>query len=646
MLEMSPNRETTMTRHRIARLLIPFCFGLVLFPLAVAAQTGVTTIRGTVSDGSKQPISRAAVYLIPAADVEKLAKSPVDRKRNSPNDEPMEDNLAGNRDKYRKGITDSKGGFSISNVAAGKYFVYAEPSDAEHLPGGTLANTARTAAELGKDPLKIVVSGKTPDNAHFVGTSQCLGCHADYASIKKTKHKLGITVIGKPSKLQDHSRFPGYNAGLEKLMAGMTFYFYGFDKGRGFDKYMISEKMPADPSSVSFSASFFKDADGNLKFRTKNAKDSADPERTYTVEMTYGGGVHKQRYLYRVGDSLYPFLQYNTNGNNEYNDRTRKPWRDYHADWLYDEGAKKLKNPPTAKSFEMECASCHYNGYSLTRTVAGGFVADAVNDPNGEADIDGDGTPNELNLGCEVCHGPGSAHVKSSMAKKASTIVSPAKLASERATVICNQCHSRPQGYLKNDQPVSKDNRMLTPGISRNEYLVNYTTREDAAQNDYWGDGLNSKAHHQQGTDFIRSKHYLNGNRTLSCYDCHDAHGKMEIRHQLKMEARDDKNSLCASCHKNVSMKAHTQQKVGFEHTMEIRCVDCHMTMTMQTGAGYGKGLVTKDGQNYWMNDITSHLFTVPRKDNKAVKGVDPGRAMPIPYTKACGTCHNVETLR
>ena len=39
------------------------------------------------------------------------------------------------------------------------------------------------------------------------------------------------------------------------------------------------------------------------------------------------------------------------------------------------------------------------------------------------------------------------------------------------------------------------------------------------------------------------------------------------------------------------------------------------------------------------MNDITSHLFDVPRKANPAVKGVEPGRAMPIPYTNACGAC-------
>jgi hypothetical protein len=35
----------------------------------------------------------------------------------------------------------------------------------------------------------------------------------------------------------------------------------------------------------------------------------------------------------------------------------------------------------------------------------------------------------------------------------------------------------------------------------------------------------------------------------------------------------------------------------------------------------------------------------VPRKNNGAVKGVEPGKAMPIPYTKACGDCHDAETL-
>ncbi|NCN72158.1 MAG: hypothetical protein GW907_13690, partial [Betaproteobacteria bacterium] len=71
-----------------------------------------------------------------------------------------------------------------------------------------------------------------------------------------------------------------------------------------------------------------------------------------------------------------------------------------------------------------------------------------------------------------------------------------------------------------------------------------------------------------------------------------------------------------------------------------------HGTKTMQTGAGLGKGLVAADGKNYWMNDITSHIYDVPRKDNVGVKGVAPGAAMPIPYTNACGAaCHDVKKL-
>lgn len=637
-----------MNRRILVLLLISFCaMGLIVYGTqAEGKKGGDNVLKGVVQDVSGQAVVNATVYLIPSADVEEMAKTPTEIKRDSKNDEPLEDNLAANKDKYQKGTTDKKGNFKISNVADGKYFIYVEPSDKEHLPGGDRSNKAMSTAEFKGKTVKILVSGIVPSDATYVGTSKCLTCHKAYDTEKKTLHKLGISVLGNPSKLQDHSRFPEFNNGLKKLMAGTKFYFFNFDKSRGFDKYMVSEKMPADPTSVSFTATFFKDSDGKLKFRTENMKDPSDTPRTYTIEMTYGGGLYKQRYLYRAGKNLFPFLQYNPNGDDSYNDRTRKPWRDYHGDWLFNEQTKKLSDPPMKKSFEKECASCHYTGYTLKHLESGEYIAGAVNDPNGEADIDGDGIPNELNIGCETCHGPGSAHVKAPKAKKASTIVSPGKLSTERASVICGQCHSRPQGNLHNDQPVNNDNRMMIPGISRNEYLANYTTREDAAKGDYWADGIHSKSHHQQYTDFIKSKKYRNGNQLLKCSDCHDPHGMTDVKHQLRAEIRDAKNSLCTTCHKaNADIKKHMQAKIGTAEMGKIDCVDCHATKTMQTGAGLGKGLTRKDGKNYWMNDITSHLFDVPRKDNVGVKGVEPGKAMPIPYTNACGKCHNVETL-
>jgi hypothetical protein len=615
---------------------------LALAPLGAWAQA----VKGTVTDGGKNAVGGVTVYLVPAADVAKLAKAPTGQiRRNVKDDEPMEDNLAANRDTYQQGVTDAKGTFAIDKVAAGKYFVYAEPADQKYLPGGSLSNKSMTTAELAARPLSIQVSGNIPANATYVGSSKCMSCHDDYTYFMQTAHKHGINVVGKPGRMQDPARFPEKDDGLKRLQAGLKFYLHSYDKGRGFDKYLVSDKPPADMSKVSFTATFFTDTDGSLKLRTENARDPADPPRVYPVERTYGGPVYKQRYLLRVGDATYPFLQYNTEGQDDWADRTRKPWRDYHGDWLFDEASGKLKDPPKTKSFEIQCASCHYTGYTLTPTVEGGFIAGAANDPNGEADIDGDGVPNELNVGCETCHGPGSAHSAAKKKLKASLIVHPGMLAAERATVICTQCHSRPQGTAKNDQPINKDNRMLTPGISRNEYLVNHTSREDAAQKDFWPDGVHSKSHHQQATDMIRSKHYVNETQTLTCSSCHDTHGATGLKHQVLLPVRDGKDSMCASCHK-VDMKEHTTKTVGEPHTKKIACVDCHMTRTMQTGAGLGKGLEAKEGKHYWMNDITSHLFDVPRITNKGVKGVEAGKAMPIPYTNACGAaCHEVEKM-
>jgi predicted CXXCH cytochrome family protein len=637
-----------MKRERLILMTLIF---LAVCSLAVGIQAGAQkaggkAVKGTVKDASGQAIGNATVYLVPVSDVTALyRKPPVEIVRDSPNDEPFEDNLAANRGKYIKGTTDNQGNFTIGNVPEGKFFVYTEPSDNEHLPGGDIANTAMSTTDLTSKPVNILVSGRIPENASYVGSSKCLTCHKKYESIKKTLHKTGIAVVGKQGKLQDFSRFPEFNAGLDKLMAGKKFYFSDFDKGRGFDKYQISEKAPSDAATVSFTATFFRDKDGQLKFRTENAKDSSDPARTYTVDMTYGGGLYKQRYLYLSGGLHFAFVQYNTKGDESFADRTRKPWRDYHADWLFNEETGKLSDPPRKKSFEVECAACHYTGYFLTPSGADQFTVNAVNDPGGEADIDGDGIPNELNIGCEVCHGPGSQHVAAPTNKKASTIVSPGKLASERSTVICNQCHSRPQGHLKTDPPLNERYRMLLPGTSRNDYLKFHTTREDAAQKDYWPDGIHSKSHHQQGTDLIRSKKYINDRMLMTCSDCHDPHGMTEISHQLRKEVRDSKNTLCMTCHKDVSdVKKHTAEKVGAAHAT-AKCVDCHSPKTMQTGAGLGKGKATKDGKNYWMNDITSHLFDVPRKDNPGVKGVEPGKAMPIPYTDACGGCHKVDSL-
>ena len=606
-------------------------------------------VKGVVEDGSKETflkVADATVWLIPASDVAAMGKTPIEVKADSPNDEPLEDNLAANRGRYLNTRTNAKGEFSFGNVPGGKYFVYVEPATSKYLPGGDKSRKALGTDELGAAPLLIKISGNVPANATYIGSSACIECHEDQKHFTKTLHRLGMTVIGKPSKLQDHSRFPEFNKGLDKLMAGTKFWFYGFDKTRGFDKYQIATKAPADASSVSFTATFFKDTDGKLKFRAENARDTKDPARVYALDMTYGGGLYKQRYLVRVGANLFPFVQFNQMGEDSHADRTRKPWRDYHADWFYNEQTAKLSDPPQGKSFDKECASCHYSGYTLTKNAKGDYIAGAANDRNGELDIDGDGKPNEINLGCETCHGPGSVHDKAKEIDMPATIVSPNKLSAERADVLCGQCHSRPQGHLNNDQPVNKDNKMMLPGTSRNKFLKEYTTRPDGKDADFWADGLHSKSHHQPYSDLIKAKKYRNGTQLVACSDCHDPHGNGKSLHQLKHDPKTPE--VCTACHKNsTDMKQHLADKAKCTvDPSKIACSDCHNAKTAQTGAGFGKGLIGKDGKNYWVNDISSHVYDVPRKDNKGVKGVDPGKAMPIPYTNACGAaCHDTRNL-
>ena len=89
---------------------------LALVPLGALAQA----INGTVTDGGKGAVSGATVFLVPAADVAKMKKAPsFNIRRNVDDDEPMDDNIAANGDKYQHAVTDGKGGFGFANAAPG-----------------------------------------------------------------------------------------------------------------------------------------------------------------------------------------------------------------------------------------------------------------------------------------------------------------------------------------------------------------------------------------------------------------------------------------------------------------------------------------------------------------------------------------------
>jgi hypothetical protein len=66
-----------------------------------------------------------------------------------------------------------------------------------------------------------------------------------------------------------------------------------------------------------------------------------------------------------------------------------------------------------------------------------------------------------------------------------------------------------------------------------------------------------------------------------------------------------------------------------------IKCIDCHMPKTAKSGSGTAG--ITAAGTTYYLGDISSHVFDVPRRTDIATKA---GDMMAIPYTNACGSCH------
>jgi len=631
----------------------------------------------SIKDTSGAAVIGATVYAIPAADVAEMGTVALVLSAGTytaaalNTDEPLEDLINGNYTPasggvaaYKSAVADATGKAVLAGLAAGtKYFIYVKPAatDTERLPGGSLCRTAVTGASLDNKVTLIKISTTPSLSAAFMGTSACLVCHATYATHKQTLHKLGIMAPGSPSSHQNLARFGAnegvynYGKGLEKFTAGdataggTTVWFYDYDSTRtGMDKFKTLESAPT--GTVYATVRAYKDsADNKYKMQFTNIINPADLNATmdFDVVLNYGGGLYKQRYMTRVPgkSSIYMLpLQFNQNGSDASTARTRKIWRDYHFNWWVSAATTTTMTfrtgPASANSFDIQCAPCHYTGYSVSK-IGAEYVATGVADANGELHPI-TGTRMEMNIGCETCHGPGSEHIN---ARSGKFIVTPGNITPERESMICGQCHSRSKGIdsfgLKNDSPLSAGNKMMLAGTSRADFLLNQTSRHDAATSDLWGDKKHSKSHRQQYTDFIQTKMYRNPGKLVTCASCHDAHAPGTDKHQL---TGTDNNSICVSCH--VVSHRYPTFYPGTTCAAD-KCIQCHITKISSSGAGNNAadptiGVTT--GAKYFQGDISSHLFSVPLK-TEATPTTDP---MPVPYTNNCGGvvgCHNMNAL-
>ena len=212
----------------------------------------------------------------------------------------------------------------------------------------------------------------------------------------------------------------------------------------------------------------------------------------------------------------------------------------------------------------------------------------------------------EVNVGCEACHGPAAAHVEWARNRDADRDrqatdyglqVRFSGLDASGEIDSCARCHSRRHRVGPHDvhgRPFLDD------------FLIE-TLREDL----YYPDGQVLEEVYVYGS-FLQSKMYREGVR---CTDCHNPH---------RGSPRSEGNSLCTRCHQPVppedfpTLKAKNYDSADHHHHATgsdgSQCVNCHMP---------AKIFMVVDPRR-------DHSFRVPR----------PDLSVKLDTPNACNTCH------
>lgn len=260
------------------------------------------------------------------------------------------------------------------------------------------------------------------------------------------------------------------------------------------------------------------------------------------------GSIWKQNYFTQVGNEYYPLP-------GKWDIAHRK-WVPYlvKEDWWAPYYPPHDNERPTGPT----CNGCHSVNYNIqTKAVT------------------------EWNVGCEDCHGPGSAHIKQPTPQN---IVNPADLNYISGNNVCMQCHvqARPaqspvQGQYYDWPPEFHDAIGRIGFSAALAHLEDYWKLEPHKAGEanfyYFADGTAHK-NRMQGDDFVKSLMYRHG---VTCYDCHDVHGT-----SYPFELRKPPDQMCAECHAPASengpygstIEAHTHHKPG---STGSSCISCHM---------------------------------------------------------------------
>lgn len=290
------------------------------------------------------------------------------------------------------------------------------------------------------------------------------------------------------------------------------------------------------------------------------------------------GSKWKQRYFTRRGDDYFPLgAQW---------DISNQLWRSYHAatgtDWwtaFYPDDNMQRPTGPL-------CDGCHSVNYNIENK-----------------------TVTEWNVGCEKCHGPGTAHAQK---PSRANIVNPARLDFVQANNVCVQCHSQGRPV---SNPIEGKYYDWPVGFEVGKNLSDFWRLEEHQPGKqsftHFADGTAHK-NRMQGNDFVTSQMYTHG---VSCFSCHDVHGTDNDADLLKPA-----DVMCLECHGPKSpngphaptVEAHTRHSAGSPGS---ECIACHMPKIEQTIADVS---------------VRAHTF----------RFISPSETESLKVPNACNACH------
>ena len=258
------------------------------------------------------------------------------------------------------------------------------------------------------------------------------------------------------------------------------------------------------------------------------------------------GSIWKQRYFTKRGDDYFPEpAQW---------DFTHKIWRPYFVKYGTDWWAPLYPPDNFQRPTGPLCDGCHSVNYDINTKI-----------------------PTEWNVGCERCHGPGSAHIQ---AKTRDTVINPARLDYVQANDTCIQCHS--QGRPPTN-PIAGKYYDWPVGFHMGLNLADFWQLEEHKLGEtsftHFADATAHK-NRMQGNDFVQSLMYTRG---VACFSCHDVHGTANAA-----QLREPPGEICLTCHGTntqngphaASIEEHTHHKPG---SAGSQCVACHMPTIEQT---------------------------------------------------------------